>query len=117
MTCVIKELAWVVDLDGDAVVFWDLWTLREPKLLDLGLVWREGLRLFVVCCWWGLNCAAVFGGVAFSVAVGAELTSLLLWFIKFAISLVWVAKVVVIAILSVMACFLPVVAVFLAALG
>ena len=77
MASLITELAWVVDLDGDVVVLWNLGMLREANLLDLGLVWRKELGLLGAV----VVCAAVFGVVAFSVAVGAELTSFLLWFI------------------------------------
>jgi hypothetical protein len=113
MASLITELAWVVDLDGDVVVLWDLGILREANLLDLGLVWRKELGLFVAAA----LCAAVFVFVAFSVAVGAELTSFLLWFIEFAITLILVTGFVVITFLGCVACSVAVVAVLLAAAG
>jgi hypothetical protein len=100
-----------VDLDGDALVLWDLWMLREPKLLDLRLLFSKRLGLVVIV---GV-CAAVFVVVAFSVAVGAELTSLLLRLTGFVVALILIAKFVVIAILGGVACYIAVTAEFLAA--
>jgi hypothetical protein len=111
MASLITELAWVVELDGDVIVLWDFWMLGEPKLLDLGFVCLEGLVLVVIL---GV-CAAVFGVVAYSVAVGAELTSFLLWLTSFAVVLISIAKIVMIAVLGGVACSIAVVAVFLAA--
>jgi hypothetical protein len=111
MASLITELAWLVDLDGDVVVLRDLGMLREANLLDVGLTWREGLVLVVIL---GV-CAAVFGVVAYSVAVGAELTSFLLWLTSFAVALISIARIVMIAVLGSVACSITVAAVFLAA--
>lgn len=113
MARLITQLAWVVDLDGDFVVLWDLGMWRKAYLLDLGLIWRKEWGLFVAAA----GCAAVFGVVASSVVVGAELTSFLFWFIEFAITLILVTGFVVVTILGCVACSIAVVAVFLAAAG
>jgi hypothetical protein len=113
MASLITELTRVVDFDGDVVVLRDLGILREANLLDLGLVWRKELGLFVAV----VVCAAVFGVVAAPVAVVAELTSFLLWFTKFASTLILGAGFVVVTILGCVACSIAVVAVFLAAAG
>jgi hypothetical protein len=113
MASLITELAWVVELDGDVIVLWDFWMLGEPKLLDLGFVCLEGLVLVVIL---GV-CAAVFGVVAYSVAVGAELTSFLLWLTSFAVVLISIAKIVMIAVLGGVACSIAVLQYFWPPLG